>query len=60
MKNVQLLSAALLGIVVVGLAPNGWARPYASSLTNNAGTISFRLNESADSVKVVSGGVTND
>jgi hypothetical protein len=36
------------------------ARPYASSLTNNAGTISFRLNESADNVKVVSGGVTND
>jgi hypothetical protein len=60
MKNVQLLSAALVVIAVSGLAPSGWARPYASSLTNNAGSISFRLNESADSVKVVSGGVTND
>jgi hypothetical protein len=62
MKNVQLLSAALVVIAVGGLAPSGWARPYASSLTNNAGTISFRLNESADSVKIVSAGgtVTND
>jgi hypothetical protein len=35
---------------------------YASSLTNDAGVVSFRLNEPADNVKVVSGGgaVTND
>ena len=38
------------------------ARPYATSLTNDSGAISFRLNESADSVKVISAGgtVTND
>src|SRR5688572_2854705 len=38
------------------------ARPYATSLTNESGSISFRLNESADSVLVVSAGgtVTND
>lgn len=38
------------------------ATPYASGLTNDAGNISFRLNESADNVKVVSAGgtVTND
>jgi len=38
------------------------ARPYATGLTNESGTISFRLNESADSVKVISAGgtVTND
>src|ERR1043165_947462 len=29
------------------------ANSYASSLTNNAGTVSFRLNDSADSVKVI-------
>jgi hypothetical protein len=62
MKNVQFLSATLVTIAVVGLASSGWARPYASGLTNNAGTISFRLNESADSVKIVSAGgaTTND
>ena len=38
------------------------ARPYATSLTNESTSISFRLNESADSVKVISAGgtVTND
>jgi hypothetical protein len=38
------------------------ARPYATGLTNESGAISFRLNESADGVLVVSGGgaVTND
>ena len=38
------------------------ARPYATGLTNDSGAISFRLNESADSVKVISAGgtVTND
>jgi hypothetical protein len=42
-----LLAAALLFPSVMR------ATPYATSLTNNAGTISFRLNESADSVDVV-------
>jgi hypothetical protein len=38
------------------------ARPYATSLTNAAGVVSFRLNEDADSVKIISsaGATTND
>ena len=36
------------------------AAPYACDLTNNSGVISFRLNENADNVKVIVGGVTND
>lgn len=38
------------------------AVPYASGLSNRNGTVSFRLNEAADNVKVVSSGgaVTND
>lgn len=38
------------------------ARPYATGLTNESGAISFRLNESAESVKVISvgGTITND
>src|SRR5678816_4085611 len=38
------------------------ARPYATGLTNESGTISFRLNESTDNVKVISAGgtITND
>src|ERR1700704_3919117 len=38
------------------------ANPYATCLTNTAGTISFRLNEAADTVKVIWNGgasVTN-
>jgi hypothetical protein len=36
------------------------ATPYASSLTNNSGTISFRLNERAGSVAVVYTNLTGD
>lgn len=36
------------------------ATPYASSLTNNAGTISFRLNEAATSVAIVYTNLTGD
>ncbi len=38
------------------------AVPYACDITNNAGTVSFRLNENADNVKIVSnsGTITND
>jgi len=39
----------------------GWAIPYAAGLSNRNGTVSFRLNEAADNVKVVSAAaVTND
>lgn len=42
--------------------PSAQAVPYACNLTNGGTTISFRLNESADNVKIVSGGgaTTND
>lgn len=38
------------------------ARPYATSLTNSGGVISFRLNADADNVKIIynGGAVTND
>ena len=44
------------------LAISSRATPYASGVTNNAGTISFVLNESADNVKVLlnNGAITND
>ena len=51
-KNVLLSLLAAAGL----LAPPAQAVPYASNLTNDAGTVSFRLNESADNVKVISGG----
>lgn len=55
------LSLALTGILLAtGLTLQ--AHPYASCLTNNSGTVSFRLNEAADNVKVIgnSGALTND
>lgn len=36
------------------------AAPYASELSVSAGSVSFTLNESADSVKVIFGSTTND
>lgn len=53
--------AALLAVSYS--ATNLLAVPYASSLTNDGSSISFRLNEAADSVKIVSGAgfaTTND
>ena len=52
-----LIAAAFLA---VGLTSH--AVPYASSVTNSGGVVSFRLNENADNVLVVSGNgaVTND
>jgi len=35
------------------MASSAFATPYATSLTNTAGTVSFRLNEAADNVKVI-------
>lgn len=56
--------AALLLLLAAGLAqPLALhAVPYASGLTNAGGTISFRLNEAADNVRIISNGgaVTND
>ncbi len=43
-------------------APQTPAVPYATCVTNQGGTVSFRLNEAADNVKIISsnGTVTND
>ena len=54
----------ILASVIVSLfiTRTSHAVPYACDVTNNAGIVSFRLNENADSVKVISSGgaVTND
>ncbi len=52
------ISTALL---VAAVLPSA-ATPYASSITNTGTTLSFRLNESADSVRIISNGgaTTND
>src|SRR5262245_46675848 len=50
----QLAIAALVAAVVIALmSPVARAVPYASGVSNNAGTVSFILNESADNVTVV-------
>jgi hypothetical protein len=60
------LSALKIIPLLAALIVMGWSRayatPYASSITNTGSTISFRLNESADSVKIISNGgaTTND
>lgn len=52
--------ALALGVIMV--ATTATATPYATCLTNNAGTVSFRLNEDGCNVKVVGNGgtLTND
>ncbi len=52
----------LAAVLVAGAEKQSHAVPYACDITNNAGTVSFRLNENADNVKVISSGgaVTND
>src|SRR5678815_5417095 len=59
----QLKHQPMKNLIVLMTAVPSHATPYASGLTNNAGTVSFFLNEDADNVKVVfnSGtGGTND
>ena len=51
--------AGLIVTLTLGSVSNVTATPYASSLTNDNGTVSFRLNESADNVKVVWNGGLN-
>lgn len=54
-----LLSACIAAVLT---ATSAQATPYATALTNTGSSISFRLNESADSVKIISdgGATTND
>ncbi|MCO5052628.1 MAG: hypothetical protein M9920_10020 [Verrucomicrobiae bacterium] len=51
---------AALGLLMC-LAPSALqATPYACDVTNNAGIVSFRLNEAADNVKIVHGATSID
>jgi len=63
-KTHPVVVAAALGLLVVTTPSSTRATPYASGITNNAGTVSFILNESADNVKVIfdggGAGKTND
>ena len=49
-------------IGLFALAGATYATPYATDVTNSAGIVSFRLNENADNVKIISssGAITND
>jgi hypothetical protein len=61
--NRTTLNLLLLSFLALCLtAARTKATPYASSITNSGTAISFRLNESADSVKIISdgGATTND
>src|SRR6185436_5777135 len=60
MKRRTSVFCFVITLTILSFCSTTRATPYASSLTNDAGTIWFRLNESAENVKVVSGGVTND
>src|SRR5262245_48460626 len=54
------LTGLILGLTVASLIPRpASAHPYASGITNNAGTIQFILNEDADKVDVVFDGGTS-
>src|SRR5689334_18827058 len=58
-RPLQICAAATLGLLI--LATSTRATPYACDITNNnAGVVSFRLNENADNVRIIHGSVTND
>jgi hypothetical protein len=65
--NKNLITNSVFRVAAVALALTGFmcdtqATPYASGIINNAGTVSFILNENADDVKVLfdNGTSTND
>lgn len=67
MKNKNMLthvvkSGLALALGLSFVAATATAVPYACDVTNNAGVVSFRLNEAADNVKIISNGgaATND
>jgi hypothetical protein len=51
LKHLSLAGAVCA--VVLSLSPSGYATPYASGVSNNAGVVTFILNEAADNVSVV-------
>src|SRR4051812_7604548 len=60
--NNSITRLLLLSLVILASKTSVQATPYASAVTNSAGTISFILNENPDSVKVLfdNGSSTND
>src|SRR5439155_2553918 len=66
MNTNQTLRTTVVSVIaaasVLAFAGSIHATPYACDITNSAGVVSFRLNESSDNVKVISSGgaVTND
>src|ERR1051325_4934687 len=62
-NNVQRsLVSSIAAVILLATANSTLATPYACDITNTAGVVSFRLNENADNVKVISSGgaVTNN
>jgi len=57
-----IIRSTLAAIGLLVSASSAMATPYACDITNAAGVVSFRVNENADDVKVISSGgaVTND
>ena len=62
MQTPRNILSSLIAVSLTALASSTYATPYACDLTNNAGVVSFRLNENADNVKIISSGgtITND
>lgn len=58
-RTLVLKSGLALVLGMVGGASTALAHPYATCLTNSAGTVSFRLNEAADTVKITWNGGAN-
>lgn len=60
-RTQRVVLSAALGLLMWATPVAVRATPYASGITNNSGTISFILNESADNVKIIfdGGGVGN-
>lgn len=61
-QKIKVALRTIVAVLLVKMAGQIHAAPYATDVTNNAGVVSFRLNENADNVKIISGGgaVTND
>jgi hypothetical protein len=61
-KIQKALLPSVAALALLALARPASATPYACDITNAAGVVSFRLNENADNVKIISSGgaVTND
>jgi len=61
-KRARKVIPLLTTLGLLAITRSTQAVPYGCDVTNNAGVVSFRLNENADNVKIISssGAVTND